>query len=65
MLHESELQVTELAEYKGTDTSIRLIIYINYLDTYLHQITTGSTKYIARKCDKNILSVSPSLISLH
>ena len=36
-LHESELQVTELTEYKGTDTSIRhiCIIYINYSDTYL------------------------------
>ena len=43
LLHESELQVTELTEYKGTDTSIR---YINYSDTYLHQIATrGSTKY--------------------
>ena len=27
LLHESELQVTELTEYKGTDTSIRHIIY--------------------------------------
>ena len=47
-LHESELQVTELTEYKSTDTSIRhiCIIYINYSDTYLYQIaTTGSTKY--------------------
>ena len=46
LLHESELQVTELTEYKGTDTTIRHIIYINYSDTYLHQIATiGSIKY--------------------
>ena len=48
LLHESELQVTELTEYKSTDTSTRYtcIIYINYSDTYLYQIaTTGSTKY--------------------
>ena len=48
LLHESELQATELTEYKGTDTSIRhiCIIYINYLDTCLHHITTtGNTKY--------------------
>ena len=45
-LHESELQVTELTEYKGAYTSIWHIIYINYSDTYLHQIaTTGSIKY--------------------
>ena len=43
LLHESELQVTELTEYKNTYISIRHIIYS---DTYLHQIaTTGSTKY--------------------
>ena len=43
LLHENELQVTELTEYKGTYTSIRHIIYINYSDTFLHQIaTTGS-----------------------
>ena len=37
LLHESELQVTELIEYKGTYTSVRhiCIIYINYSDTYL------------------------------
>ena len=48
LLHESELQVMELTEYKDTDTSIRhiCIMYINYSDTYIHQIaTTGSTKY--------------------
>ena len=50
LLHESKLQVIELTEYEGTDTSIRHIIYINYSDTYLHQIaTTGSTKYKACK----------------
>ena len=45
LLHESELQVTELTEYNGTYTSVRhiCIIYINYSDTYLHQIT--STKH--------------------
>ena len=36
LLHEGELHVTELMEYKGTDTTIRHIIYINYSDTYLH-----------------------------
>ena len=46
LLHESELQATELTEYNGTYTSIRHIIYINYSDTYLYQVaTTGSTKY--------------------
>ena len=46
LLHESELQDTELTEYKGSATSIRHIIYINCLDTYSHQIaTTGSAKY--------------------
>ena len=50
LLHENELQYTELVEYKGKDTSIKHIIYINYSDTYLHQIaTTGSTKYKACK----------------
>ena len=40
LLHESESQVTELTECKSTETSIRhiCIIYINYSDTYLHQI---------------------------
>ena len=57
LLHESELQVTEVIEYKGTYTSIGHIVYINYSDIYLHQIaTTGSTKY--KKCEsmtKNVL----------
>ena len=38
LLHESKLQITELTEYKGTDTSIRHVIYINYPDTYLHVV---------------------------
>ena len=46
LLHESELQVTELTEYNGAYTSIRYIICINYSVTYLHQIATiSSTKY--------------------
>ena len=52
LLHECELQVAELTEYKGTDTSIRhtCIIYINYSDTYvlctyiIYIATTGTTK---------------------
>ena len=46
LLHDkSEVQVTKVTEYKGTDTSIRHIIYINYSHTHtLHQVTTtGST----------------------
>ena len=62
--HESELQVTELTEYKGAYTSIRHIIYIKYSNTYLYYIaSTGRTKYKTCKCDKNILSVNLSLIS--
>ena len=38
LLHESELSVIELTEYKDTDTSIRHITYINYSDTYLHPV---------------------------
>ena len=39
LLHESELQVTEVTEYNGTDTSVRhiFIIYINItqMHTYI------------------------------
>ena len=34
LLLESELQVTEVTEYNGTDASINYIIYINYSHTY-------------------------------
>ena len=57
LLHESELQVTELTEYKGTDTSVRHIVTINYSHTYLHQIQS------MQKCDKSILTINLSLIS--
>ena len=65
LFHESELQVTELTEYKDRDTSIWHIIYINYSDTYLHHIaTTGSTKYKACKSViKTYVVCVPSLIS--
>ena len=66
MFHESELQVTELTEYKDTDTSIRHIIYINYLDTYLHQIaTTGSTKYkTCKSMTKHTMNLSLFLFTI-
>ena len=60
LLHESELQVTELTEYKGTYTLIRHTIYINYSDTYLHHIaTTGSVscQLIGRKSNPIFLPV--------
>ena len=42
LLHESESQVTKLTEYKGTDTSVRHSVNINY--SYIYIVTSDTKK---------------------
>ena len=46
LLHESELQITELTEYKGTDTSVRHIVnLITHIHTYIrYKVCKSVTK---------------------